>query len=234
MARVRNKGKKLNCCAGDYVVFDLETTGISCERDEIIEISALRVRNHKEEAVFSTLVRPKGRIPAAATAVNGITNQMVAQSPELGEVMTAFAAFIGTDILVGHNIHNFDMNFVYDAALRELGLEIQNDYVDTLALARKCLPELAHHRLTDVAAHFHIATEGAHRALQDCRMNQQCFEAMVQRMQEMEKENPSPAQTAPGMAVCPSCGGELKKRNGKFGPFWGCGNFPACRFTRKA
>lgn len=59
-----------------------------------------------------------------------------------------------------------------------------SDYIDTLYMARRCLPQLSHHKLTDVSAHFGIETEGAHRALCDCRMNQRCYEEMGKLMQE--------------------------------------------------
>ena len=87
-------------------------------------------------------------------------------------------------------------------------------------MSRSCLPELSHHKLVDVASYFHISAEGAHRALNDCIMNQKCYEEMgkLQANQKLE--------------LCPRCGGELRKRNGKFGEFFGCSNYPACRYTR--
>ena len=166
------------------MVFDLETTGINQERDEIIEISAVKVRNHEIVEEFSTLVNPGRHIPAGATAVNGITDEMVKDAPDIGTAMGAFLSFIGDSVLVGHNIHTFDTNFVYDAAYRFLGKEVRNDYIDTLYMARKYLPELSHHKLTDVAAHFHLQTEGAHRALFDCMMNQGCYEELGKLMEQ--------------------------------------------------
>ena len=224
----RHKGKRLNTYVKDYVVFDLETTGINQERDAIIEISAIKVRNGAVIEEYSTLVNPGRHIPAGATAVNGITDAMVAEAPAIGEAMAAFVDFIGEEILVGHNIHTFDMNFAYDAAWRNLEKEISNDYIDTLYMARKCLPQLAHHRLTDVAAHFHIGTEGAHRALNDCVMNQKCYEELGKMMQSI-KRNPGTAEEM----RCPECGSILIRRSGRFGEFYGCGSFPGCRYTRK-
>ena len=175
----RNKGKRLSSSyIKDYTVFDLETTGINPAKDTIIEISAVKVRNHRIVDEFTTLVNPDRPIPAGATAVNGITDDMVADAPHLAEAIGKFLTFIGDDILVGHNIHTFDTNFVYDAGWKTLGVEVRNDYIDTLFMARKCLPRLHHHKLTDLAEHFELATEGAHRALFDCRMNQACYEAM--------------------------------------------------------
>ena len=178
MAITRNKGKRLNQYVPDYIVFDLETTGISVQHDTIIEISALKVKKGTVTEEFNTLVNPHRHIPAGATAVNGITDAMVAGAPELADVMKDFLQFIGKEVLVGHNIHTFDTNFIYDAAWSLFGTELRNDYIDTLYMARRCLPQLAHHTLGDVSEYFHISTEGAHRALNDCRMNQQIYEQM--------------------------------------------------------
>ena len=107
--KVRNKGKRLTGnYPADYVVFDLETTGVSQERDDIIEVSAVRVCAHKVVDSYSTLVNPHGPIPPDATQVNGITDDMVKDAPDIGEAMEGFLAFIGASVLVGHNIHTFD------------------------------------------------------------------------------------------------------------------------------
>lgn len=233
---VRYKGKRLNQYVKDYVVFDLETTGIYQERDAIIEISAVKVSGGKIVGEYSTLVNPKRHIPAPATAVNGITDEMVAEAPEIGEAIRGFLEFIGNSILVGHNIHTFDMNFAYDAVFRTTGKKLDNDYVDTLYMARSCLPGLAHYKLTDISGYFHIPTEGAHRALNDCIMNQKCYEEMGKLQEAQNQKRKEEAGDAGGEAAacCPLCGGVLCLRKGRYGKFYGCGNFPACRYTQKA
>lgn len=218
---------KLNLYAKDYVVFDLETTGLSPETDEIIEISALRVRNGQAESSFSTLVNPGRPIPASATDINGITDEMVLNRPVLKDALKDFLDFAGDDILVGHNIHSFDMKFLCAGALRALHRKIDNDYVDTLYLARNLLP-LSKFRLTDIASYFHLETDGAHRALQDCRMNQQCYEKMRELWENQAGEN----EEERSESLCPKCGSLLVRRKGKFGEFLGCTGFPVCRYTR--
>ena len=183
----RKKGKRLNGYRQDYVVFDLETTGINQNYDEIIEISAVKVCGGEVVGEYSTLVNPGRHIPAGATAVNGITDEMVKDAPDIKEAMAGFLEFIGDSVLVGHNIHTFDMNFAYDAVWLAWGKELDNDYIDTLYMARRCLPQLAHHRLTDVSEYFHINTDGAHRALNDCLMNQKCYEELGIIWKEKEK-----------------------------------------------
>lgn len=213
------RGNSLKDYVADYIVFDLETTGISPNYDSIIEISAVKVVNKKVTDTFSSLVNPEKPIPYGATAVNGISNEMVADEPVLDEVFPQFIEFIGDNILVGHNIQSFDMKFIWRAAEELFGKTISNDYIDTLPMARRCLPQLGHHRLVDIAAYYTISTSGAHRALNDCLMNQQCFERMVQERVKYSQK------------ICPRCGGEMRRRNGRYGEFWGCSGFPACRYT---
>lgn len=227
----KDKGKRLDLYTKDYVVFDFETTGLSPAEDEIIEISGIRVRDGKATEEFTTLVNPGCPIPRAASRVNGITDQMVKDAPAIGKALGDFLNFIGGDVLVGHNIHSFDMPFLYNGAARALKRKVPNDYVDTLYLAKSCLPGLYRYRLTDLAQHFEIETEGAHRALNDCVMNQQCYECLG-KLLESRPEGAGIKEDAD--TVCPRCGGMLMKRRGRFGEFWGCSAYPACRYTRNA
>ena len=217
----KTTGKRLTTYVSDYVVFDLETTGISSAADEVIEISAIKVKAGQVIAEFSTLVNPGRSIPFAASQVNGITDDMVKNSPSFERAFAEFLKFAGNEILVGHNIHNFDMKFLYRDARRFWNATLNNDYIDTLQMARVCLPQLGHHRLTDLAEYYGICSEGAHRALCDCRMNQKVFECLGKERRKIK----AAAKT------CPRCGGDLKKRSGRFGEFWGCTGFPACRYT---
>lgn len=172
-------GRLLNTYVRNYVVFDIETTGISSKFDEVIEISAVKVRDGKVADEFNTLVNPGRKIPYGASRVNGITDEMVADAPPFCDALKRFLEFAGGDVLVGHNIHSFDMKFIYRDSEKYYGRIPGNDYIDTLMLARKLLPKLSHHRLVDLAEHYHISAAGAHRALNDCRMNQRVYECMA-------------------------------------------------------
>ena len=108
-----NKGKKLDQYVTDYVVFDLETTGISCYNDQVVEISAVKVSKGQVVEEFTSLVNPKCPIPYRASMVNGITDEMVKDAPAFDKVLADFLGFIGDHVLVGHNIHTFDMKFIY-------------------------------------------------------------------------------------------------------------------------
>ena len=246
---MQKRGKRLAGYVPDYVVFDLETTGLSPVSDRIIEISGLRVRAGQVEETFSTLVNPERKIPRGATAVNGITAAMVAGAPCVRDADGEFLGFAGGNVLVGHNIHSFDMKFLYRAAEEIPSSCLDNDYIDTLLMARKYMPELAHHRLVDLAQYFGFSTQGAHRALADCMMNQKCFEELGKRQTEREKaekerrkkEGMEWKEASAGMQgdagesgqmLCPRCQSPLVLRTGRFGRFLGCSNFPACRYTR--
>ena len=217
-------GKRLKEYVRDYVVFDLETTGISPYKDRVVEISAVKVVGGVVTDEFTSLVNPGMHIPAQASAVNGITDDMVADAPSFEPVLKAFMDFAGDMVLVGHNIHSFDMKFICRDSEVFFGQTVGNNYIDTLFIARKCLPALPHHTLTDLAGYYSISTRGAHRALNDCRMNQQVFEKL------MMEESASP-QAPEEEKICPKCGSELKLRSGRFGEFWGCTGYPACRYT---
>ncbi len=217
-------GKLRSKYVSDYAVFDLETTGISAASDEVVEISALRVCGGKVVDEFTSLVNPGMRIPYGAAAVNGITDDMVKDARVFREVLADFFDFVKDMVLVGHNIHMFDMKFIYRDSERFYGKVPDNDYIDTLRLARICLPALPAYKLTDLAEYYGIPADGAHRALNDCRINQSVFECLAK---EMTPEKAG----ASGVRVCAKCGSFMVKRNGKYGEFWGCSAYPECRHT---
>ncbi|MCR4907831.1 MAG: topoisomerase DNA-binding C4 zinc finger domain-containing protein [Lachnospiraceae bacterium] len=219
-----SKGQQKTEYVRDYVVFDLETTGTSCYKDRVVEISALKVVDGQIVDEFSTLVNPECPIPFYASQVNGITDDMVENAPLFTDALKEFLEFAGDMILVGHNIHSFDLKFIYRDCEEYFGEIPDNDYIDTLKMARMCLPELRHHTLSDLASYYGISTEGAHRALNDCRMNQAVYEKMGEILTEKLKS----------VRRCPKCGNVLKRRNGKYGEFWGCAGYPGCTYTENA
>ncbi|WP_176944181.1 ATP-dependent RecD-like DNA helicase [Marvinbryantia formatexigens] len=193
------RGRLLNKYVADYVVFDLETTGISSKYDEVIEISAVKVEAGQVTGEFSTLVNPGRKIPPAASRVNGITDKMVAGALPFSEVLGDFFAFAGDFVLVGHNINSFDMKFLYRDAKKYFRKVPDNDYVDTLLLARAALPELSHHRLVDLAEHYGISAKGAHRALNDCHMNQKVYGKLAEEA-EAARQRRQKGEQMPGSA----------------------------------
>lgn len=181
----RKKGKSRMAFPEDYCVVDIETTGLSPETCEIIEIAAVRYRNGKKAAVFSTFVKPVSPIPAFITSMTGINDAAVKDAPDIAEAVLAFCDFVGNDMIMGYNV-NFDINFLYDALLRCHGLYLKNDFVDVLRFSRKALPLLPNRRQTTVAAHYGISVTGAHRAVKDCEICNACYLRLRAELQEQE------------------------------------------------
>jgi DNA polymerase III epsilon subunit family exonuclease len=152
-----------------FVVLDLETTGLDPKRHEIIEIGAIQANLDSDtHPTFQTLVKPESRIPREITAINGITQAMVEESgTNLTQALAEFLDFIQDLPLVTFNAQ-FDMAFL-DNAARKHGLTINNRYTCALQLARKAWPELPSHRLVDLAKLGNLPNDNTHRALGDCR-----------------------------------------------------------------
>ena len=208
-----------------FVVFDLETTGLSSSSDAIVEISALKVQDGEVIDEFSTLVNPCMHIPYFASCVNGITDDMVCDAPTIEEALEDFIEFIGDFDLVGHNIMRFDMQFIQRDAMRFFGKTLSNHTIDTLFLSRRYLSALSSHSLESLANHYDISYEGAHRALADCNITLQVYRNLLREMETLVK-------SVQCVEKCPRCGNALIKRNGKHGEFWGCASFPVCKFTK--
>lgn len=206
----------------DYTLFDLETTGLNLICDEVVEISAVKVRNGKIVDEFSTLVKPSIPISAASSEINHITNEMVANSPTFDNALYDFIQFAGNDILVGHNIQIFDLKIVQRDAKKYFGAVLNNDYVDTLRLARIYLPDQKHN-LSSLAEYYHISSEGAHRALTDCRMNQQIFECMKDAIEH-------PSEAAQKVKRCPKCSNVLRLLRTEQGDYLRCASYPDCDY----
>lgn len=168
MSKMRdNKGRSLLKCINDYTVIDLETTGLSINDCEIIEMSAVKVRDNKIVDEYTTLVKPAYEIPDTITELTGITNELVADAPSIIEVLPDFIDFIGDDIVLGHNINSFDVNIIYDHA-EDMGIAFTNDLVDTLYFARCCDLDLPDHKQATLCKYFNVTNSHAHRSLYDC------------------------------------------------------------------
>ena len=171
------KGRSLLLALDDYTAVDIETTGLSPAYSAIIELGALKIRSGRVRDEVSLLVDPGFDLPPAITALTGITDDMLWTAPSIADVLGYFLDFIGSDVIVGHNV-NFDINFLYDKALR-LGLPpVSNDFVDTMRLSRRLYPQYKHHRLGDLCQRLGVVPDTAHRALADCYTASDCYEIM--------------------------------------------------------
>lgn len=176
------KGNSILESIADYIVLDLETTGLDPRQDEIIEVAAIRVRDHVVEEQFTSLVKPQYPIDEFITELTGITNEMLQEAPMITEVLPALRSFIGSDIILGHNV-NFDVNFIYDKS-ESLGLaDFSNDYMDTMRISRRLYPQERHHRLRDLVNRLKVGKEVAHRALADVKQTKACYDSMLDDMQ---------------------------------------------------
>ena len=164
------KGKSIISLTDDYTVIDIETTDLSPEYGEIIEIAAIKYRNGVIVDSFSSLIAlPEyyGDLDSFISQLTGITNEMLSSAPTIEDVLPSFKSFIGDDILIGHNVA-FDINFLYDAFIRVLEEPLTNDFVNTIRITRKLYPELGNYKLVNLAREFKISATTGHRALADC------------------------------------------------------------------
>jgi DNA polymerase III epsilon subunit family exonuclease len=169
----------------DFVVVDIETTGLSCSKHKITEIAALRVKNHKVKRQFQTLVNPECHIPSFITNLTGIDDEMVEDAPKIEEVLPAFNKFLGKHVFVGHNA-TFDFNFLDFNTLKMNRIGLNNDLLCTMRLARRILPHLPSKRLCHVCDHLEVNNLQAHRAMGDALATSKVLSHFLK---ELEKRN---------------------------------------------
>ena len=151
---------------GDYVVIDFETTGFHPYQDRIIQVAAVRYRNHELADQFVSFVNPERLIPARITSLTGITNYRVSDAPTIEEVLPVFLAFLGEDPIVAHNA-SFDMRFL-KSNVNQLGLsEPINKVIDTVFLAKKYMKHAPNYKLETLKRMLGIRLS-SHNALDDC------------------------------------------------------------------
>jgi len=176
----------------NFVVIDLETTGLDPTHDKIIEIGAIRFVNGEEKETFETLINPERPIPDFITKLTGIKDDDVAESPKISEKFDELQLFLGHSPLIGHQV-NFDISFL-EYHLRQIHQDFENwendaqkfKYLknlrlDTLFLSRIFLPFLPKFKLGAVAGYFGIDLERAHRAIDDARATGLIFLELIAR-----------------------------------------------------
>lgn len=169
----------------DYLALDIETTGLSPEKDRIIEIGAVKYKGGQAAGEFSCLIKICQPLPAKITKLTGITDEMLANGRDEKTAVTAFLAFAeGMQVLLGHNI-GFDYSFLKVAALR-FGMEFEREALDTLYFAKKLHPELESRSLSFLCAHYGITQERAHRAVEDAVSAHRLYCALVARFPDYD------------------------------------------------
>lgn len=165
---------------GDFVIFDIETTGLSSLTNHITEIGAVKISCGEVKEVFGTYSNPGEHIPENITQLTGITDEMVADAPSEAEAVRAFLDFAGGGILVAHNAA-FDISFIRRVAEKE-GYSFPNTYVDTVAMSRYVNHELQKHKLDVLAEYFGLGEFNHHRAYDDAAVLAKIFLAMAEKL----------------------------------------------------
>ncbi|MBM7701901.1 PolC-type DNA polymerase III [Metabacillus iocasae] len=149
-----------------YVVFDVETTGLSAVYDTIIELAAVKMKEGEIIDRFESFANPHHPLSATTIDLTGITDDMVQDAPEVEDVLRKFLDWMGDSILVAHNA-SFDMGFL-NVGLKKMGREkAPNAVIDTLELARFLYPDMKNHRLNTLAKKFDVELTQHHRAIYD-------------------------------------------------------------------
>lgn len=168
--------------ADTFVVFDLETTGFSPSKNQIIEIGAVKVVNGSIAQRFSTFVNPKVPIPFEIEQLTSINDDMVLDAPVIDEILPKFMDFCQDAVMVAHNA-DFDMSFIkYNCSA--LGLDCEKTVLDTVALSRVLLPSLNRFKLDTVAKALNISLAHHHRAVDDAACTAEIFVKLVEMLRD--------------------------------------------------
>ena len=150
---------------GEFVAFDLETTGLSVRKDVITEIGAVILRDGKVVDTFQSFVNPNRKLDPKNIELTGITDAMLVDAPQIGEVLPKFLDFCAGRPMVAHNA-DFDVGFL-TAACSKLSLPFNPTYIDTLVLSQNLMPNLTKHKLNIVADALSLPEFNHHRASDD-------------------------------------------------------------------
>ena len=180
---------EMDLLEGTYVVFDVETTGLSAVHDVIIELAAVKMKDGKIIDKFSSFANPHRPLSKHIVELTHITDDMLKDAPEVDEVVADFLEFIEGTVLVAHNAR-FDMGFLQEAVKR-IGREpVKNPVLDTLELARMLFPEMRNHRLNTLSDKFGIKLEQHHRAIYDAEATGDVMWKMLQMAVEKKEDHP--------------------------------------------
>ena len=173
------RGQKLD---EEYVVFDLETTGLMKETDKIIEIGAVKIRNGEVVDKFSSFVNPNIKLDDEIVKITGITDDMLKDASYENAVLPRFCEFFGDAVLVAHNA-DFDVGFLRQWA-KFNDVEINNTVVDTVELSKLLFPKLPKYKLDVVAKHLGVSLENHHRAVDDAVCTAEIFVKCTELLKE--------------------------------------------------
>ncbi len=168
----------------EYCVFDLETTGISHLTEKITEVGIIKIKNGEIIDTFECFVNPEKPIPPKVVEVTHITDDMVKDAETIDKVMPKILEFMGDSVLVAHNA-DFDIGFLKHNCA-QLGLKLENTYIDTLRLAKAIFPDFTKYKLGIIADKLGIKVDVAHRALDDVKTLVSVFKIMIEKAKDKE------------------------------------------------
>ena len=171
----------------EFIVFDIETTGLSPLNCKITEIGGVKIKNGEVLERFNSFVNPECPIPEEIVKITGITDEMVASADTIDKVLPRFFEFTGDRLLIAHNA-DFDTGFIR-AAAKSLDIEFKNPYLDTLGLARALIPSLNSYKLDKLADYYKLGSFNHHRASDDAEMLTRIFFKMLDDLQNSDVSN---------------------------------------------
>ena len=175
------KDKKID--EEEFVVFDIETTGLNSHFNKIIEIGAVKIKAGRIIDRYSQLINPGISIPYHITEITSITNEQVANQPKIDEAIEKFVEFVGDAVLVAHNAP-FDMGFIKRDIKEYLNINLENSVIDTLQMARDLFPDLKKYGLGDLNKVLGLALENHHRAVDDSQATANMFIIFLEKYKE--------------------------------------------------
>lgn len=178
----------IDLMSGTYVVFDVETTGLSAVYDTIIELAGVKIYQGEIIDRFESFANPNQPISETITNLTGITDDMVKDAPQIEPVLKEFFEWSQDDILVAHNA-SFDIGFLNQGYAKIDYGKVTNPVIDTLELGRFLFPQLGNHRLNTLCKHLDIELTQHHRAIYDAEATGYLFWKMVQLLLEKEITN---------------------------------------------
>jgi len=181
---VHNLSEKREIENCEFVVFDLETTGLNPYSCNITEIGAVKVKNGNILDTWSSFVNPEMPIPPKITELTSITDDMVKDAPTMAKALPEFFEFCRGAILVAHNT-SFDCNFL-KVKCKDLGMAFDFAYLDTLALARNLYPTLKNYKLNTLTKHLKVVLQNHHRAVDDAMATARIFIIMMDELKSRE------------------------------------------------
>src|SRR5699024_3781627 len=173
---------------GTYIVFDVETTGLSSTYDVIIELAGVKMHHGEPIDTFESFANPHRSLPDRIIEITGITDDMLVGAREIDDVLKKFHDWVGDSVLVAHNA-TFDIGFLNQGYAKIDLPSIKNTIIDTLELARFLLPELGNHRLNRLCKKLQVELTQHHSAIYDAEATAEMFWKLVERLLEQEITN---------------------------------------------